>query len=140
MLVQIFRSRKSLKPPRQSDVVLAGADLPTQLPATPKHGQRYVASTGDSTFALTGDPNRHVEVIVVDADQYGLGLVHDLRTVFPNVRLVVLTNDSKKLARAVAAGATVALSKRTPTVKLAKVVAALGSSAPRAPASVKPKR
>ncbi|HWX08579.1 MAG TPA: PASTA domain-containing protein, partial [Gaiellaceae bacterium] len=140
MVVQIFRSAKTLKRPTISDVVLAGADLPTQLPATPKHGQRYVASTGDSTFTLTGDPNRHVEVIVVDADQYGLGLVRDLRTCFPTVRLVVLTNSPKTLSRAVAAGATIALSKRTSTVKLAKVVAALGGSAPRATAAVKPKR
>jgi DNA-binding NarL/FixJ family response regulator len=64
---------------------------------------------------------------VLDADQYNLGLVHDLRTVFPGVKLIVLTNDPKKLVRAVAAGATVALPKSTPTVKLAKVVAALTS-------------
>jgi hypothetical protein len=135
MVVQILRSAKSLKPPHNSDVVLAGADLPKQLPNAPKQGRRLVASTGDSAFTLTGDPTRNVEVIVVDADQYGLGLVHNLRTVFPNVRLVVLTNDPKKLARAVAAGATIAMSKRTSPAKLAKVVAALAGSLQRAPAA-----
>jgi hypothetical protein len=135
MVVQILRSAKSLKPPHNSDVVLAGTDLPKQLPTAPKERRRLVASTGDSTFTLTGDPKRDVEVIVVDADQYGLGLVRDLRTVFPNVRLVVLTNDPKKLAHAVAAGATIAMSKRTPPAKLAKVVAALAGSLPRTPAA-----
>ena len=75
-------------------------------------------------------------MIVVDADQYPLSLVHNLRTVFPStsVRLVVLTNDPKKRARAIAAGATIALPKRTPSVKLAKVVAALTGPA-QAPGS-----
>ena len=74
-------------------------------------------------------------MIVVDADQYGLGLVRDLRTVFPMVRLVVLTNDRKKLVPAINAGATVALPKSTSAVKLAKVVAALASVPPRGPSA-----
>ncbi|HJX46756.1 MAG TPA: hypothetical protein VJ375_02835, partial [Gaiellaceae bacterium] len=58
------------------------------------------------------------------------------RTVFPStsVRLIALTNDPKKRVRAVAAGATIALPKRTPNLKLAKVVAALTSSTRTPPA------
>ncbi|HEV7134091.1 MAG TPA: hypothetical protein VGN27_10215, partial [Gaiellaceae bacterium] len=121
----------------KGDVVLAGTGLPQQLPDTPTQGRRLVASTGDSAFALTGSPKQNVQVIVVDADQYGLGLVRDLRTVFPMVRLVVLTDDPRKLANAVAAGATVALPKATPAVKLTKLVGALAGAPPRAPASAK---
>jgi DNA-binding NarL/FixJ family response regulator len=75
-------------------------------------------------------------VIVVDADQYPLSLIHNLRIVFPSssVRLVALTNDPKKRNRAIAAGATIALPKGTPNAKLAKVVASL-SGAVRIPAS-----
>ena len=127
--VQILRSAKiaaaEAKKRKLKDVVLAGTGLPKQLPGEPKHGVRLVASTGDSTFSLTGDPKRNVEVIVVDVDQYSLSLVHNLRTVFPGVRLVVLTSDPKKLSRAIAAGATIALPKSTSAVKLVKVVAAL---------------
>jgi hypothetical protein len=138
LVVQILPSAKTAaaaeKKRKVKDVVLAGADLPKQLPSEAKHGTRLVASSIDSAFSLTGDPKLNVEVIVVDADQYNLGLVHDLRTVFPGVKLIVLTNDPKKLSRAVAAGATIALPKNTPTVKLAKVVAAL-TSGQRYPAS-----
>ena len=135
MTVQILHSAKNLTPSPHRDVVLAGAELPKQLPDAPTQDRRLVASTGDSTFTLTGDPKSNVEVIVVDADQYGLGLVRDLRTVFPMVRLVVLTNDRKKLVPAINAGATVALPKSTSAVKLAKVVAALASVPPRGPSA-----
>jgi hypothetical protein len=138
LVVQILPSAKTAaaaeKKRKVKDVVLAGADLPKQLPSEAKNGTRLVASSIDSAFSMTGDPKLNVEVIVVDADQYNLGLVHDLRTVFPGVKLIVLTNDPKKLSRAVAAGATIALPKNTPTVKLAKVVAAL-TAGQRYPAS-----
>jgi hypothetical protein len=139
MVVQIVRSAKiaaaEARKSKTKDVVLAGTGLPTQLPEEPTQpGARLVASTGDSAFELAGDPKRNVQVIIVDADQYPLSLVSDLHTVFPMVRLIVLTDDPKKLARAIAAGATIALPKRTPTVKLVKVVAALTGPA-LAPAS-----
>jgi hypothetical protein len=129
--VQILSSAKTAaaaaKQRKVKDVLLAGADLPKQLPGKAKTGTRLVASSSDSAFSLTGDPRLNVEVVVVDADQYTLGLVHDLRTVFPSVKLIALTSDPNKLSRAVAAGATIALPKSTPAVKLAKVVAALTS-------------
>ncbi len=116
-------------------VVLAGAGLPAQLSGHPTgSGPKLVASSSDSAFTLTGDPHRNVAVVVVDADQYSLGLVHDLRTVFPTVRIVALTSDPRKLSRAVRAGATVALSKRVPNLKLVKVVATL-TAPPRTTAS-----
>ena len=65
--------------------------------------------------------------------------MHNLRTVFPNVRLVVLTSNAKKLVQAVPAGATIALSKATTSVKLAKVVAGLAGKPPAAPPKT-PKR
>ena len=140
MVVQMVVSAKvaaaEARQSKNKDVVLAGSGLPKQLPTVPRQRARLVASSGESAFQLTGDPKRNVQVIVVDADQYPLSLIHNLRIVFPStsVRLVALTNDPKKRARAVAAGATIALPKQTPNVKLAKVVAALTSSA-RTPAS-----
>jgi DNA-binding NarL/FixJ family response regulator len=132
--VQILATAKSAaaaaKKNPAKDVVLAGTDLPKQLPDQQKQGRQLIATSVDSTFTLTGDPSRNVAVIVVDADQYSLGLVHDLRIVFPSVKLVVLTSDPNKLAGAVAAGATIALPKGTPTAKLAKVVASLSGPPP----------
>jgi hypothetical protein len=118
------------------DVVLTGDTLPKELPIATAQEQRLVpATSSDTTFNYTGDPKRNVQVIVVDADQYGLGLVHDLRTVFPMVKLIALTSDPSKLSRAVRAGATLALPKATTATKLAKVVTSLSGNTPRLPAA-----
>jgi hypothetical protein len=84
----------------------------------------HVLSTADenATFLLAGDTNLNIQAIVVDVDRYTLSMVHDLRTVFPNIPIVALTDDPQKLSRSVAAGATVALPRSTPADQLAKVV------------------
>jgi DNA-binding NarL/FixJ family response regulator len=123
------------------DVILTGESLPKELPIQTAQEQRLIpATSGDTTFSVTGDPKRNVQVIVVDADEYGLSLVHDLRTVFPMVKLIALTNDPSKLSRAIKAGATLALPKKTSTDKLAKVVSSLSGNTPRIPASSGTKR
>jgi hypothetical protein len=120
------------------DVVLTGDALPKKLPIRTAQRQRLVPATSSETaFSVTGDPKRNVQVIVVDADEFGLSLVHDLRTVFPNIKLVAVTSDPAKLARAVKAGATLALPKKTSTEKLAKVVTTLSGNAVRTPAATK---
>src|SRR5207253_8759911 len=117
------------------EVVLTGAKIPKDLALglDAKKTRLIQASNSDDPFTVTGDPARNVEVVVVDADQFGLGLVRDLRTVFPSLRLIVLSDDPRKLARAVSAGATLALPRSTPSAKLATVVSrmALGTSPPR---------
>ena len=52
--------------------------------------------------------------MVVDADRYGVGLVRDLATVFPGVRIIALTNDPRRLAQAIRAGAAIAVPRSTP--------------------------
>ncbi|MGH3105160.1 MAG: Ig-like domain-containing protein, partial [Gaiellaceae bacterium] len=88
---------------------------------------RSVKAEGDATFDVTGNTRRNVEVVVVDVDRYGLGLVRDLRTVFPDVKILALTNDPKLLARAVKAGATIALPRSTPDAQIARVIKRLAA-------------
>jgi hypothetical protein len=76
----------------------------------------------NATFMLTGNPALNIQAVVVDADTYTLSMVHDLRTVFPDLAIVALTDDPQKLARSVAAGATIALPRSTAPDQLAKVV------------------
>ena len=45
---------------------------------------------------LAGSRQRNVRVMVVDLDRYGVGLVRDLATVFPGVRIIALTNDPRR--------------------------------------------
>jgi hypothetical protein len=122
--VQIGRTAKDFPKAggTKLDVVVAGAALPGKLPVSGK----TVAAVSESTaFELAGDPTKNVGVIVIDADQYTLGMIHDLRTVFPMVQLVALSNSASRRAAAVRAGATIALPKTTTAPKLAKVVQAL---------------
>jgi hypothetical protein len=112
------------------DVVVAGATLPGKLPVS---GKTVQAVTEGSAFELAGDPKANVQVIVIDADQYTLGMIRDLHTVFPMVKLIALSNSASRRAAAVRAGATVGLPKTTSAPKIAKVVTSL--SAARTPAT-----
>jgi hypothetical protein len=106
--------------PQPVQVVVTGDQLPPEL-----GGKHTIAAAGGAAFDVTGDPRTNVQVIVVDADEYGLGLVHDLNTVFPAVRIVVLSDDPGKLSRAIAAGASLAVPRQTPPRKLEKLIADL---------------
>jgi hypothetical protein len=132
--VQIVKSGKGLgkevHPNAQPvDVVLAGAAIPKGIALGIDDPQTRVIQAADQngTFAATASSSKNVQVVVVDADQYGLGFVHDLRTVFPSVKLVAITDDPRKLAAAIKAGATVALPRSTPADQMARVIAKLAS-------------
>jgi hypothetical protein len=109
---------------RPVEIVLAGSshirrDIALGLE---DEGMRVTASTGDETWGVTGDSSRNVKVLVIDVDRYGVPLVRDLRTVFPSVAIIALTNDPRRLAQSVRAGATVAVPGTTPAKDLAKLI------------------
>ena len=113
---------------KKKDVVLVGSGLTRQLAAKQKlPGSRLVAASADAAFAFVGDPKRNVRVIVIDLDQYPVNLVHNLRILFPSssLRIVVLTNNAKKRARARDVGANVYLPKRTTGFLLRSIVTGL---------------
>jgi hypothetical protein len=117
-----------LNPPTAPvEVVLAGnsnirRDLALGLDGT---AAKVVLAAGDQAFDLAGDSTQNVQVIVVDVDQYGVGLVRDLHTVFPAIRIVAIATGPKTLAAAVRAGAAIAVPRSTPAAKLAEIVARL---------------
>jgi hypothetical protein len=123
--LRLVGSSKGLGPvvdPRapRVEVVLAGDGLKR---GTAPKGTKVVAVAGaDAAFDLAGASNANVQVIVVDVDQFGVGFVRDLHTVFPSLKIVALSNSSARLAAAMRAGATVALPRSTPPATLAKVV------------------
>jgi len=108
-------------------VVLAGSALPARLPLTGRVGQSRVGSpaTVETAFALAGAGSAGAEAIVVDADEFGIPFLRDLRTVFPRLKIVALSRTATSLARARRVGATVALPTSTPNDVLASVVAKL---------------
>jgi len=94
-------------PKRPVQVVVSSQTMQGLVPGL--SGVRVVATAGEDTFAAAGTLGANVGVIVLDVDQYGLAMLRDLHTLFPNVRLVALSTSSTRLARARALGATVAL-------------------------------
>jgi hypothetical protein len=118
---------RQLTPPRRPvEVVLAG-DAPmkgTLGPELAGTNTRIVAdATVDETFELASALSRDVKVVVVDVDAYGVVLVRDLRTVFPELKLIALARRPSTRAQAIRAGAVLALPRSTSTAKLAKAIA-----------------
>jgi hypothetical protein len=112
-------------PTKRIEIVLVGDPAIRNALSISLHSiNAHVLTTAEEneTFLLAGDTSLNIQAIVVDADRYTLSMVHDLRTVFPNIPIVALTDDPQKLSRSVAAGATIALPRSTPPDQLAKVV------------------
>jgi hypothetical protein len=125
VMVQVVGAKPDVKKNAPIQVVLVGgASLRNGL-ASGLHsinGRVLTTTEENATFLLAGNTDLNIQAIVVDADKYTLSFVHDLRTVFPNVPIVALTDDPVKLSRSVAAGATVALSHSISADQVAKVV------------------
>ncbi len=130
IVVQIVKkTKKPVRPKKPLQIVLAstgnnGKEIERGLS---KGIEVVPAAVGEDTWTLTGASNKNVEVIVVDVDRYGLQLIRDLRLVFPTVRIIGLTNDPRRLAQAVRAGATIAVPRSTPPKDLAKLIQRLAN-------------
>ena len=106
-------------------VVIAGSAVTPKLALRTKSA-KIVKTTGeDSAFDAAGAGSNGVQVMVVDADQFGVQFVRDLHTVFPGLRMVALSRSPKTLAKAAKAGATIALPRSIPNSVLAAVVSRL---------------
>ena len=117
------------KSKKRVDVVMAGAGLPTHLPPGTKQAARVVAGSDSSAWSFTADPKRNTQVVVVDVDQYGVRLVHNLHLVFPTVKLIAVSSKPSQLARAKRFGATIVLAKSAGSVKIVKAVSQLARKA-----------
>jgi DNA-binding NarL/FixJ family response regulator len=82
----------------------------------------------EPTFDETANRNRDVRVVVVDVDELGVSIVHDLHVVFPSVKIVALAAGPKTMAAALKAGAKVVLPRSTPPAKLAKIIQQLAKT------------
>jgi hypothetical protein len=110
------------RPPVQKvQIVLAGLAA-KQVGAKLAKQAQIVVDAVEPTFDAAANRNRDVRVIVVDVDEFGVGVVHDLHAVFPSVKIVGLAAGPKTMAAALKAGATVALPRSTPPATLAKVI------------------
>jgi hypothetical protein len=125
---------------RPIEVVLAGKAPRAAGSKLPSRKPRVVSAEGiEPTFDAAASRNRDVRVIVVDVDEFGTAFIRDLHTVFPSVRIVALSSSPRTLARALKAGAVVALPRSTPPAMLARVIQKL-LTPPKHTAKPKPVR
>jgi DNA-binding transcriptional ArsR family regulator len=116
-----------VKAPKQTvDVVLAGDDLGQDVALGLDGGNARVlaASSADALFDLAAQDGVQ-RVAVVDVDQYGVGVVHDLHTLFPTLGIVAVAANADERAAAVYAGANAALPSSVPDSDIARAVARL---------------
>jgi DNA-binding NarL/FixJ family response regulator len=79
----------------------------------------------DGAFDLSASSSRDVRVVVVDIRRYGLQAIRDLRTVFPDQRIVAIATDRRLKLRALKAGADAALPPTATAAEVARAAAAL---------------
>jgi DNA-binding NarL/FixJ family response regulator len=92
-------------------------------PGTVVRGVRVAGTASpDEVFAIAASPARNLGIVVADVDAYGVVFVDDLHTVFPAIRLIALAEAPTTRARAVRAGAVLALPRNVPPKQLAKAI------------------
>jgi hypothetical protein len=107
----------SVAPRQRVEVVLAG----TAAESVRTKNAKFVNGV-EPMFDETANRSRDVRVVVVDVDELGVSIVHDLHVVFPSVKIVALAAGPKTMAAALKAGAKVVLPRSTPPAKLAKII------------------
>jgi hypothetical protein len=112
-----------VKPAQPIEVVLAGAATKGVAGSFDRRRPKVVSAGGvEPTFDEAASRARDVRVIVIDVNEFGIGLVRDLHTVFPSVKIVALASGPRLMAGALKAGATVVLPSSTSRATLAKVI------------------
>ena len=84
-VVRVYRSLRTMKVSQRHlvDIVVAGTQLPKKLPTVTRQARRIVSGSDSSSFTMSASLKRNVQVVVVDVDEYGVRLVHNLHLVFP---------------------------------------------------------
>ncbi len=111
----------------RGQVVLAGTKVQKAAAVRfRKAGPKLLRATNvDRAFDLAAANNGSVGVMIVDVDELGVGVIHDLRVVFPSLKLVALSSSPQQLAAAKRAGANVTVRRAAAKQKLTKVVTRL---------------
>jgi DNA-binding NarL/FixJ family response regulator len=88
------------------------------------------SSSVEPTFDAAASRRSDVRVIVIDVNDFGVGMVRELHAVFPALKIVALTSSPRQLAAALKAGASVALPPSTPASMIARVIQRLLAKPP----------
>jgi hypothetical protein len=136
LTIRLVRTRARSTQPVQ--VLLAGgAATSIRGSFTLRKGRVVSSASIEPTFDAAANRRTDVHVIVVDVDQFGVGLISDLHAVFPSAKLVALTSSPKLMVNSLRAGASIAFPRSTPAPTLVRVIQRLLGS-PAKPVRSKP--
>ena len=124
--IEQFRTR-----PHRVEVVLA-VDTSKGARRISSSADRVVShATPERTFALLSAQNRTVNVVVVDVDRFGIQFLRDLRTVFPTVRVIVLSDRRPMRAKIKRAGAFSILPRSATQAQLSRAIRTASAALPK---------
>ena len=83
-------------------------------------------ATPERTFALLSAADRSVSVVVVDVDRFGIQFLRDVRTVFPTVRAIALSDRRVRWPAIKRAGAFSVLPRSATNEQLGRTIAVAG--------------
>ncbi len=104
-----------------AQIILTISDTKVAQRALQSAGQT-IEATPEQAFAVAS--TRDASIVIVDADAYGVKLVHDLRAVFPTTAIVALSESKVTLALLGREGA-IAVPSGTSAAKIAALVGKL---------------
>jgi hypothetical protein len=135
--VRLVNAAGAAKPAQRVGVVVTGSAAGDVKGRLPRSARLLTAVGVDPTFDAAASRTTDVRVIVLDTNQFGTALIHDLHTVFPSVKIIALASTPRGMATALRAGAAIALPRSTPPSTLARVIQRLLHPAKK-PAASKP--
>jgi hypothetical protein len=119
--IRLVRKRARSTQPVQ--VLLAGgAATSIRGNFTLRKGRVVSSASIEPTFDAAANRRTDVQVIVVDVDEFGVGLISDLHAVFPSAKLIAITSSPRLMVNSLRAGATIALPRSTPASRLVRVI------------------
>lgn len=102
-----------------------GPDIRSALSMDLDHRLRFLYVQGTKVFGVAAAPASNVGVAVIDLDGAGSDIVHDLKLVFPELRVIAIASSASQAAQARAAGASIVFTKPVSPAVLAAAIRAL---------------
>jgi hypothetical protein len=104
---------------KPAQIVVTISDSTKAAQRASRSAGHTIEATPEQAFEVAS--SRDASVVIVDADKYGVKLVHELRVVFPTTSIVALSRSKVTLAALTRQGA-VALSSSTPAATISALV------------------
>jgi hypothetical protein len=117
--IRVITAKAKAHTANPAQIILTVSDNTKSAQRTVQSAGQTIEATPEQSFDVAS--TRDASVVIVDADKFGVKLVHDLRTVFPTTAIVALSKSRVTLAILARQGA-IALPSSTSAKKIAALV------------------